>query len=299
MSVARLYRVHRVPDHRCFHDPVRGHGEDILESHPGNNIFPPCSYVINSCKPLQLILFRQFPYGLAAVLVRASVATFFLRAIPRYNNRLPRTVIITIFWAYAVFVTTNTFINAFQCGNPITSTNWTANPDICLPEGVVDGFAKTSKYLNVILDWTMSLIPSYIVFMSSLPRRSKISAIGVLSLAGIGSSISLLALVFYDQSFFDWPSDMPHAFKYSIYILWENGAAIVALSLAAMRPLIDGRWKDELQTDAPRSGVLPSFVNPGEKTEYKEEIVVKERELESEETTANTSVTARAPENEF
>ncbi|KAF2156333.1 hypothetical protein K461DRAFT_318908 [Myriangium duriaei CBS 260.36] len=218
-----------------------------------------------------LISFRQFPYMLTSILVRASVATFFLRAIPQFEHTLPRIIIIVIFWLYASFVTANTFVNVWQCGNPADSgafDSYYTDPT-CLPDGVVIGMGKTAKYLNVALDWIMSLVPCFLVFQSSLQRKAKISAIGILILAGAGSSISVLGIVEFRSATVSYPSDLPHNFIFTLFNLWENGAAIIALSLAALRPLfervrIGTKGSDSSQKSTLVGGALPSFARGNE-----------------------------------
>ncbi|KAF2152191.1 hypothetical protein K461DRAFT_321244 [Myriangium duriaei CBS 260.36] len=181
--------------------------------------------------------FIPISLGATAILVRAAVATFFLRALGVFECLTARVIIIATFWVYAIFTTASTFVNVFQCGNPLNADTFISEYD-CLPVGVLYGMIRTNRILNVSLDWVMTLMPVLLVAKSALRWEDKISAIGVLVLAGAGSIISVVGIAFVQLGEITWPSDIPHSFIFTLFSVWENAAVIIVLSLAAMRPLL-------------------------------------------------------------
>ncbi|GAM86559.1 hypothetical protein ANO11243_045730 [Dothideomycetidae sp. 11243] len=185
---------------------------------------------------LNLAALWELPFGLTTVLVRGAIATFFLRALPKVEHTGPRIAIITIFWFYAVFMTVFIFINMFQCGNPFAES-WAYTPP-CLSYSAMEALPIVARVLTMVLDWLMTLTPVIVVLRSAMSRRDKVSVISIMVLAGIGSTLSILSIVFYRLGNLADPDTFPGFMVYTIFTLWENGAAIIAVSLAAMRPLV-------------------------------------------------------------
>ncbi|KAF2157848.1 hypothetical protein K461DRAFT_25260 [Myriangium duriaei CBS 260.36] len=182
-----------------------------------------------------LTAFWELPLGLTNILVRGAIATFFLRALPQYEHTVARIGIIATFWLYAVFMVIFTFINIFQCGDPL-ATSWEYSPP-CLNYAAMEALPIVARVLTMVLDWVMTLVPVIVVVRSAMSRRDKITVVCIMVLAGAGSTLSILSIVYNSLGIISYPDTFPGWMVYTIFVLWENGAAILVVSLAAMRPL--------------------------------------------------------------
>lgn len=170
-------------------------------------------------------------------MVRAPIAAFFLRALPKYKYRWQRRTIIGLVGIYALFMTVVTFVNVYQCGNPL---DWeTSAGPTCLNYTAMAVLPVVSRAFTMVLDWLMTILPVRIVWKSAMARRSKISAASILILAGGGSTVSVLRMVYNYYGAMGGPLNYPGFTIWMILALWENAAAIIVVSLAAMRPLVE------------------------------------------------------------
>ncbi|KAF2157847.1 hypothetical protein K461DRAFT_290121 [Myriangium duriaei CBS 260.36] len=189
--------------------------------------------------------FWELAFVICTILVRGAIATFFLRALPRFEHSKQRITIIATFWIYAIFMIIFCFLNMWQCGNP-TNTGWAHAFDTCQFTNAMTILPIFVRVLTMILDWVMTLVPNYVVLRSSMTPRAKATVVGLMVLAGIGSTTSVLSIVYNDFGDIEYPSDVPNFIRYTIYSLWENGAGIMVVSLAAMRPLF-GKIKENIR----------------------------------------------------
>ncbi|GAM86917.1 hypothetical protein ANO11243_049380 [Dothideomycetidae sp. 11243] len=189
--------------------------------------------------PAYLLSFYQIFYALPAILAKAAIATFFLRAIPAFTNPVHRWTIIILFWSYASYTLAFSFIVMWQCGDP-TITGWLPSlAASCMSVAVLIPISTTAKVFTLSLDWLMTLVPALLVWRSSLRLSAKLSAIAILSLAGAGSVLAICSIALdniYDVV--NYPSDLRHASEYFLFGLWELGASLIVVSLAATRPLV-------------------------------------------------------------
>ncbi|KAF2157492.1 hypothetical protein K461DRAFT_289803 [Myriangium duriaei CBS 260.36] len=176
----------------------------------------------------------EIPLVLTMVLIRAAIATFFLRVLPAEKKAM-RMVIIAIFWIYAVFMLIFMFVNVWQCGNPL-SKKYGYHPH-CLDGQAEEILPIAVRIVTMVLDWIMTMVPVIVILRSALSRRSKISVTCLMLLGGAGSTISVLTIVYNDLGSFYGPKSFADFIIYSILSLLENAVAIMVVSLAALRPL--------------------------------------------------------------
>ncbi|GAM91302.1 hypothetical protein ANO11243_093500 [Dothideomycetidae sp. 11243] len=185
-----------------------------------------------------VIGFWKVPFAPCAILVRAAIATFFLRTLPPATHGKQRIAILAALGFYTALLITLVFLDIFQCGMPMPS-NWANYYSItCVDPMALNGMFIFSGVMTTGLDWVMTLIPVYLVIRSKMPRRDKITSACILCLAGSGSVLAILSIVNPNISSVGWPSDLPHFDTYVMYRVGENGLAIIVVSLAAVRPLI-------------------------------------------------------------
>lgn len=169
------------------------------------------------------------------VLVRASIATFFLRILPPHENPKIRLIIKVVFWVYALFMFIFMFLNVFQCGDPLKKSY--AYKPFCINGNAEIILPWVVRVSTMVLDWVITILPVIVVIRSTLSLRSKLSVICLMLLAGAGSTFSVLTIVFNNLGSFYGPKSFGDFVIYSILSLLENSVAIMVVSLAAMRPL--------------------------------------------------------------
>lgn len=209
--------------------------------------------------PLKLLEFIGFVYMLVLILVRAAIAAFFLRLLPDYGYRWQRWVIIASFWIYASFTLSYGFAVLFACGDPLD----VANPDpTCISLGAQNALALASPILTSIMDWLLTILPAFIIFRGLMSTRDKFSVIFMMLLGGIGSIISIVRIPFLDLGIMGGADQFGNLSVYLVLQVWENAVGILAISLAALKPLIKELFPHELSQSPSnvRLFTAPTFV---------------------------------------
>ncbi|GAM83030.1 hypothetical protein ANO11243_010160 [Dothideomycetidae sp. 11243] len=183
--------------------------------------------------------FWNLTFVVCTVLVRAAIATFFLRVMPKITNKYPRYIIIVVFWLYAIFMVIYAFIDLWACGNPTSEGYVYYSTTVCQLGAAMEYLPIVLRVLTMVLDWVMTLVPLVMIIKSQMSTRNKISVCCVLVIAGIGSITSVLTIIFNNLGYASSPIGIANFCIYSIFSLWENTTGIMAISLAAMRPLFD------------------------------------------------------------
>ena len=186
-----------------------------------------------------ILFFWKLSFTPCAVLVRAAIATLFLRSLPSTTHKKQRIIIISLFWIYTGMMVAQTFVDMFQCGNPTHTSFYYFETAVCIPGPTLVSIFIASGCLTTALDWLMTLVPILLVIRSNIARKAKISAILVLCLAGSGSVFAILSVANPKLIYFTYPCDVPGFVLYILLRLIENGFGIMAVSLAACRPLLE------------------------------------------------------------
>ncbi|KAF2154421.1 hypothetical protein K461DRAFT_277540 [Myriangium duriaei CBS 260.36] len=184
--------------------------------------------------------------GLTTVLIRVAIAAFFLRIIPNHDLHRPQRLTITIAsYLYALFMVTSSFTILFQCGSDVTGSN---PASVCMDPDALSYLIDTLLVSTTIIDWLMTLIPLAIVARSAMPTRAKLLAMAVILLGALGSVISIIRIPFNDLGFVSGPLDLGHYITWLLLALLENCMGIIAISLAALRPLFRRVFRDDAPT---------------------------------------------------
>jgi len=102
------------------------------------------------------------------------------------------------------------FIVLFQCW-PIHAF-WTLNPNDgrCIDVNVLMGLTYCISALNVVADWTFAILPAFIVKDLQMSRRQKYMVAGILALAALGSTATVVRLPYIytlAESYKGWNGD--------------------------------------------------------------------------------------------
>ncbi|CAK7272941.1 hypothetical protein SEPCBS57363_005401 [Sporothrix epigloea] len=152
----------------------------------------------------------------------------------------------------------------FSC-HPI-ELQWTRYADPPPSTGYCNAssFATVSTYvaafLNVVGDWTLALLPSYLVWQAKMDRRKKISISAVLAIGSVASIATIVRIVYAD-GYLDSPDFLYNFIDLGIWSTLEIGIALAASSLATLTPLFrnikifSSTWAGESATRGTRQSV--------------------------------------------
>ncbi|KAF2683650.1 hypothetical protein K458DRAFT_478057, partial [Lentithecium fluviatile CBS 122367] len=172
-------------------------------------------------------------YILTTTFLKISLGLFFLRLLTKPWQVRLFYIILGISAGYGLYYF---FETIFHCGNPARLGDALLGSKKCAPAAV----ALTSGYIygviNVLADWTFTLIPIAILLDSDMDRRSKISVGIVMGFAAIGSISSILRMV-YLKGLLIHGSISANSVRATIWATAEPGTGIIAASVAILRPL--------------------------------------------------------------
>jgi hypothetical protein len=199
----------------------------------------------------------QILYIFTTVFLKVSVGLFLLRVA---FERLHILNIWFIMLSSAVLGVAAFFVGIFHC-RPLT-VGWSLEPhaDSCVDISVVLAITYSVSALNVIADWTLGILPIFIVSGLQMSKRQKRIVVGILSFAALGSTATIVRLPYMvhlreaydgrDGDFLCMHRFFSSSPKHSLMaipdntgnlVIWsivELGVGITAGSLATLRPLL-------------------------------------------------------------
>ncbi|CAK7200915.1 hypothetical protein SEUCBS139899_003615 [Sporothrix eucalyptigena] len=164
------------------------------------------------------------------------------------------------------------FFDIFSC-RPI-EYQWTRYADPA-PEGTCNAtsFATVTTYvaafLNVVADWVLAVLPSYLVWQAKMERRKKISVSAVLALGSV-ASIATIVRIPYADGYLNTPDFLYNFTDLAIWSTLEIGIALTASSLATLTPLfrkIKFFSSSSRAGESGTRGTRPSYVRTGGQTQ--------------------------------
>ncbi|KAH9809513.1 integral membrane protein [Teratosphaeria destructans] len=194
---------------------------------------------IRAQKALSFWYFCEAFYVVSTGMLKVSIGLFLLRVATKPVHLWLIRVIMVF---SAVFGGAFLFVVIFQCW-PISDW-WSLNPadKHCINPTVIIGLTYGVSALNVVADWTIGILPIFIVkdLQMSLRQRRLVSVI--LSFAAIGSTATIVRLPYIGslrESFLGWNGDFLYSTSgLAIWTTIEVGVGISAGSVATLRPLI-------------------------------------------------------------
>ncbi|KAF2167879.1 hypothetical protein M409DRAFT_53830 [Zasmidium cellare ATCC 36951] len=183
--------------------------------------------------------FCEIFYTLSTCLLKISVGLFLLRVA---GQKLHIWIIRLVMLFAAVFGGAFFFVIVFQCW-PISNW-WDLDPSHknCINPDIVIGLTYGISALNVVADWTLGLLPIFIVRGLQMSTRQKRLVAIILSFAAIGSTATIVRLPYIgslSESFDGWNGDfLYNTVGVAIWTTVEVGVGITAGCLATLRPLI-------------------------------------------------------------
>jgi hypothetical protein len=144
---------------------------------------------------------------------------------------------------YMFVMVTVIFLTVFQCGVPSDILDH----EKCLDWDTVMGpISYFSGALTAATDWVFVLTTVSLVIKTKMAPRAKISVVLILSLAAMGSIVSIVRIPFIHGGRINI-SQVSKLPRVVILASVEAGVSIVALSLATLRPLVRS-WLDAINS---------------------------------------------------
>ncbi|KAF4548240.1 Hypothetical protein D9617_30g011450 [Elsinoe fawcettii] len=172
-------------------------------------------------------------YLVDQVFIKIALGYFFLRVVnPGWQKWTIKGAVIV----YVLYSSVFTVVVLFSCGLP-TPEHFASGK--CIDWNTQLGpMNYVGASLNAIVDWILTLVPIYVVFKVNMSRKEKISVSILMMLGLTGSIVSVIRIPYVsgvapteDLSFFT------KVIPLSLCSIAENGIGIMAISLAALRPL--------------------------------------------------------------
>jgi hypothetical protein len=171
-------------------------------------------------------------YVLTTILFKISLAIFFLRIVVAKWQRRLIVISTAIFTAWSLAYM---FIILFRCGPPKEVLLNTARGK-CLPMGIINPLLYVSGITNALMDVMFACLPTFILWHSQMPKKTKISCCILLSLGGLSCVASIVRIALLggvvDQAHY-----LTNAINTGLVSVVEPGLAITAASLGTLRPL--------------------------------------------------------------
>ncbi|KAH8736571.1 hypothetical protein BGZ61DRAFT_341393 [Ilyonectria robusta] len=227
-----------------------------------------------TCEPL---------YVLTNMAIKGSIAIFLLRLCVHRTHKITIWVVTIVTEVYSLF-----FFILFILQCRPTSLFWlrfSSNPPSgsCLDAKIVSNTFYGYSAISCWTDWTLSILPIFIVWKLQMNRRVKISVSLILA-AGIIASSATIVRFPYIHSLTDIDDFLYSTSDVAIWSTVETGLGITASGLATLRPLLRtffggssargnstsaGPWH-RTGSDHPKSGYIRSRGETGTAFELQE-----------------------------
>jgi hypothetical protein len=176
-------------------------------------------------------LFQHF-YVWANIPIKVTICLSILRLAltHRWMEWMLYATMVTILCAS---VATNIFL--LTACKPLAAT-WDARLGTCRKRSDTVILGNTYSAINIAVDWTVALMPVFLLWRVNMPLKQKLTVMCVLSL-GIFASTATLVRLHYLPNF---TQEDDYLYGLGPIVLWtiiELGLALIAVSLMALRPL--------------------------------------------------------------
>jgi len=195
-------------------------------------------------------------YLVDQIALKFSMAVFFLRIV---QSKWQRIIIYVSMGIYATYSFAFIAVATFQCGVPkvvnfITGEN-------CMPWDTVTGpmnckstcrmmtpavelilpfpYTDVAGVFNAVIDWIFIITPIIVVSKTMMTTRAKVSVCSIILLGALGSVASIARIpLLKDIKTTPSLSYFKNLIPIALVSITESGIGIMAISLAAIRPLL-------------------------------------------------------------
>jgi hypothetical protein len=175
----------------------------------------------------QFWFFCELFYVLSTSLLKVSIGLFLLRVA---TKPLHLWIIRAVMLFSAVFGSAFAFVVIFQCW-PIANW-WSLNPaeKHCINPTIIITLTYAISAVNVIADWTIGIIPIFIVQDLQMSTRQRRLVAAILGFAALGSTATIVRLPYIKSlkgSFLGWNGDFLCKFLCSAHDARDHGLTCV------------------------------------------------------------------------
>ncbi|KAH0522247.1 hypothetical protein TsFJ059_006128 [Trichoderma semiorbis] len=177
-------------------------------------------------------------YVINMMFIKLSIGIFLLRLSARkvYNWIICVSLVIIGIWSLVIF-----FYDIFQCTPVQKQWDFRIQGGKCASPNDIIAAAYAISVMTIASDWLYALLPIPMLWSVKMTSQAKGTVILILGL-GIFASIATLIRIKYLSSLQDTSDLLFSATDVMIWTIIEPGVAIVASSLATIRPLLRA-WK--------------------------------------------------------
>jgi len=173
-------------------------------------------------------------YIATQLLLKASLALFVIRILlVKWQIWVVR-ISLTIYLTVGIIFF---FIALFVCGDP-TPIDFITHQCLDWPH-IIGPLNYFFSILNAIMDWTLTIMPVVVVLKLQIPQREKIAACILILFGMFGSIVSVVRIPYVPDLQFAHLglSFFKSVIPVGLCSIAESGIGIIALGLAALRPL--------------------------------------------------------------
>lgn len=175
-------------------------------------------------------------YHVCTILLKVSLAVFFVRIVVRPWQRLFITLSVTIF---VLFDTAYTIVYLFRCGVPSWEGVFLPQANCAIDKTTLNALNQTSAVLNCLTDWIMACCPLFVISQLKLNAGAKASVLALTALGLLGSVVSIVRIPLVKVvANTGSPGYTEGLATVTICSIVELAVGILAFSLAALRPLL-------------------------------------------------------------
>ncbi|TLD17762.1 uncharacterized protein PgNI_01381 [Pyricularia grisea] len=188
----------------------------------------------NYSSAMELMYVSQILYIASTCILKISVGFFLLRISVKPCHIWAVRILMLVSLLFGV---SYLMVVAMQC-LPV-SVFWEISPRDpyqCLPQNVLLVLTYCGSVINGLTDWGFGILPFFIVWSLSLPLKSRIMVIAILSFAMVGCSATIVRAIHVPR-LLDADDFLYTTADVAIWSTVEPGIGITAASIATLRPL--------------------------------------------------------------
>ncbi|PLB48610.1 hypothetical protein P170DRAFT_382888 [Aspergillus steynii IBT 23096] len=177
--------------------------------------------------------FGQVFYVVTCVLARLSIALSLLRlTVERIHSLMLYIITALSIMAGLIFF----FFTVFQCQPVHYFWNRIDTPGRCLNMDLLLGIVYMYSAVAAICDFTIGLLPAFMVWKLKMNQRTKVAVAGLLGIGCVASSAVIVRMPFLQFS--KHPEFLYQTTQIAIWSHVEAGLGLTAASLMTIRPLL-------------------------------------------------------------
>lgn len=192
----------------------------------------------------------ELAYVSCTAVLKASISIFLLRICIKRGQTITIWIVISVVMVFSIFYF---FLIIFQC-HPIDYfwTQYAGAHGKCVNPNVIADSTYAHSAISALSDWTLGILPIFLVWDLAMNPRTKVSVALILALGAVGSTATIIRIPFIKQltqgDFLYSTTDV------AIWSTVEPGIGITAAAMATLRPLF--------RTFLSRSKLFGSSTNP-------------------------------------